>query len=82
MTPTAMAEFAGVWKRGLTWPSHPPAGKWPSRPIENISRVAAPWIAIVQTKTDARMTSRYSSPNEIPNTMSCVKAPVMIVPIG
>ena len=58
MTPTAMAALAGVLKRGWTWPQTPPNGRCRSRPMENISRLAAPWIAIVQTKTEARMTNR------------------------
>ena len=57
-TPTAMAALAGVWKRSLTWPQARPSGRCPSRPIENIIRVAAPWMASVQTKTDARITNR------------------------
>ena len=50
MTPTAMAAFAGVWKRLLTLPHTLPSGRCRSRPIENIRRVAAPWIASVHTK--------------------------------
>ena len=56
--PTAIAALAGVRKRSLTWPHIRLPGRFPSRPIENIIRVAAPWIASVQTKTEARMTKR------------------------
>ena len=58
MTPTATAALAGVRKRVLTWPHVPPNGRCRSRPIENIRRVAAPWMASVHTKTEARITSR------------------------
>ena len=58
MIPTVTVALAGVRNRGLTWPSRPPAGRWRSRPIENISRLAAPWMAIVQTNTEARITTR------------------------
>ena len=57
-TPTAMAALAGVLNVWLTWPQTPPSGRCRSRLIENIIRVAAPWIASVQTNTDARMTNR------------------------
>ena len=42
----------------LTWPHVRPNGIRPSRPIENMSLVVAPWIAIVQTKTAARTMAR------------------------
>ena len=58
-TPTAMAALAGVLKRRVdVAPDAPPNGRCRSRPIENIMRVAAPWMASVQTKTDARITNR------------------------
>ena len=57
-TPTAMAALAGVRKVELTRPQTLPSGRCRSRLIENIIRVAAPWIASVQTKTEARMTNR------------------------
>ena len=57
-TPTAIAALAGVRNGVLTWPHARPPGSSPSRPIENIIRVAAPWIASVHTKTEARMTNR------------------------
>ena len=58
ITPTAMAALAGVLNRGWTCPHAPPKGRCRSRPMENMSRLAAPWMARVQTKTDTRMTSR------------------------
>ena len=48
-TPTAIAALAGVLKVWLTWPHRPPSGSRRSRPIENISRVVAPWMASVHT---------------------------------
>ena len=80
--PTATEALAGVRKREFTVPQMPPPGRRRSRPIENIMRLAAPWIAIVHTKTEARITSRYSSPNVMPAKSSCGKAPVMMVAIG
>ncbi len=56
--PTAMAAFVGVLKVWLTWAHTPPSGSRRSRPIENIIRVVAPWIASVHTNTEARMTNR------------------------
>jgi len=47
-----------------------------------IIRVAAPWIASVQTKTDARITKRYSSPSVMPATISVVRTEMMVVAIG
>ena len=48
-TPTATAALAGVLKLGLTWPQVPPSGSRRSRPIENMRRTVAPWMARVQT---------------------------------
>ena len=54
-----MAAFAGVLNRSVdASPRPPPNGRCRSRLIENIIRVAAPWIASVQTKTEARITNR------------------------
>ena len=57
-TPTAMAAFAGVLKVGFTEPHAAPNGSRRSRPIENMSRTVAPWIASVQTKTATRIMTR------------------------
>ena len=80
--PTAMAALAGVRNVELTRPHRLPPGRCRSRLIENIIRVAAPWIASVQTKTEARITNRYSSPTVIPATISAVKVAWIVVAIG
>src|SRR5260370_5602859 len=57
-TATAMPAHMGVRKVGLTYPQALPNGRRPSRPIENIRRMVADWIARVQTQTAMKTTPR------------------------
>ena len=61
MTPTATAALAGVLNIELTWPQTLPSGIRRSRPIENISRAVAPWIA-VRADEDGEQGSRTGRP--------------------
>ncbi len=62
-TATAMPAHIGVWKVLVNrTPDTLPKGNRPSRPIENIRRMVADWIASVQTQMAMSTTKRYTLP--------------------
>ncbi len=66
-TATAMLAHMGVWKVGLTIPHTLPKGSRPSRPIENIRRMVADWMASMHTQMAMSTTKRYTLPQNGPS---------------
>src|SRR3954447_2809962 len=66
-TPTTIAGSTGVPVTGDTRPSTPWPGSTRSRDIENIIRVAAVWIASVQTQIATVTSTRKSLPTVSPS---------------
>src|SRR4051794_2014667 len=68
-TPTTIAGQTGVPVRGLTFDSAFENGSTRSRAIEKIIRVAAVWIASVQTQTAIATSTRKTRPRVSPSRL-------------
>src|SRR5260370_5218738 len=83
---TAMPAYTGVRKTGLAAPQALPNGRRPSRPIDNIRRIVADWIARVHTQTAMKTDPRNTLPQELPSASliiaarACVKVAPLAMP--